>query len=342
MKIKVLKSEKCLCPSCMEEHEVKTVLVEESSFFKEEKICYEANYMLCDNTKELFANEQQLSQNDLNLKNAYRKKHGLLTSEEIVSIRSKYNITQNDLCLLLGWGGKTIARYEGHQIQDKAHDSILKKIDQDPEWFIELLDASNSQFKEATYKRYLTIATAIYEAYQDNYLRKSIEAAYYKYQSAPVMRGNQYLSLDKVIDVIRYFASSKKITDLYKVKLMKLMWYADTLSYRLYGHAITGLVYQALPMGAVPIGHNSIMDLKGVPYEEEDIGEMSAYHFCLKKEESFPALIDEDKKILDMVIEKLGGLSKREIVDFMHRERAYIETKPKDIISFEYAQYLQI
>ena len=342
MKMKVLKSEKCLCPSCMEEHEVKTVLVEESSFFKEEKICYEANYMLCDNTKELFANEQQLSQNDLNLKNAYRKKHGLLTSEEIVSIRSKYNITQNDLCLLLGWGGKTIARYEGHQIQDKAHDSILKKIDQDPEWFIELLDASNSQFKEATYKRYLTIATAIYEAYQDNYLRKSIEAVYYKYQSAPVMRGNQYLSLDKVIDVIRYFASSKKITDLYKVKLMKLMWYADTLSYRLYGHAITGLVYQALPMGAVPIGHNSIMDLKGVPYEEEDIGEMSAYHFCLKKEESFPALTDEDKKILDMVIEKLGGLSKREIVDFMHRERAYIETKPKDIISFEYAQYLQI
>ncbi len=130
MQMKVLKSEKCTCPSCMEEHEVKTVLVDESSVYKDEKVCYKAEYMLCDNTQELFASEQQLSQNDLNLKNAYRKKHGLLTSDEIVSIRSKYNITQSDLCLLLGWGGKTIARYEGHQIQDKAHDSILKKIDQ--------------------------------------------------------------------------------------------------------------------------------------------------------------------------------------------------------------------
>ena len=41
--------------------------------------------------------------------------------------------------MLLGWGGKTITRYESHQVQDKAHDTILKKIDQDPEWFLSLL-----------------------------------------------------------------------------------------------------------------------------------------------------------------------------------------------------------
>lgn len=29
--------------------------------------------------------------------------------------------------MLLGWGGKTITRYESHQVQDKAHDTILKK-----------------------------------------------------------------------------------------------------------------------------------------------------------------------------------------------------------------------
>ena len=67
---------------------------------------------------------------------------------------------------------------------------------------------------------------------------------------------NTGLSLDKVVDVIRYFAASTKITSLYKVKLMKLMWYADALSYKKRGFAITGLVYQALPMGAVPVGHN--------------------------------------------------------------------------------------
>lgn len=44
------------------------------------------------------------------------------------------------LCTLLGWGGKTVTRYESHQVQDKTHDSILKKIDQDPEWFLSLLE----------------------------------------------------------------------------------------------------------------------------------------------------------------------------------------------------------
>lgn len=44
--------------------------------------------------------------------------------------------------------------------------------------------------------------------------------------------GNADLSLDKVVDVIRYFASSKNVTNLYKVKLMKLMWYADVLAYK--------------------------------------------------------------------------------------------------------------
>lgn len=76
------------------------------------------------------------------------------------------------------------------------------------------------------------------------------------------------MSLDKVVDVIRYLATSKKVTNLYKVKLMKLIWYADALSYKKRGFAITGLVYQALLMGVVPVGHNSIIDLKDVPCKE--------------------------------------------------------------------------
>ncbi|MEE0692181.1 MAG: Panacea domain-containing protein [Lachnospiraceae bacterium] len=148
--------------------------------------------------------------------------------------------------------------------------------------------------------------------------------------------------MDKVVDVIRYFASSKNVTNLYKVKLMKLMWYADALAYKKRGFAITGLVYQALPMGAVPVGHSSIIDLKDVPCEEVDIGETSAYHFSLTGEKNFSALSKEEKDILDFVIEKLGKMSKNEMIDFMHKERAYVETAPRDVIQFKYAEYLQI
>lgn len=127
-----------------------------------------------------------------------------------------------------------------------------------------------------SYRRYFETANILYENEQDRYLRKAIKAKYARFQSNQMFQGNAVLSLDKVVDVIRYFATSTAVTSLYKVKLMKLMWYSDALSYKKRGSSITGLVYQALPMGTVPIGHDSIIDLSGVPCEEVDMGETYA------------------------------------------------------------------
>lgn len=342
MNMKIIKSEKRLCSCCMEEHEVKTVLVMEQTTLKNKQVEYKALYSFCDVAKELYMDEQQMQDNDIRLKNAYRRSEGLLTSTEISAIRGKYGISQNDLCVLLGWGGKTITRYESHQVQDKAHDTILKKINKDPEWFLSLLNDARLKLPAASYQKYLEKATALYEENQDAYLRRAIEAVYAKFKGNQMSHGNVELSLDKVVDVIRYFAASQKVTNLYKVKLMKLMWYADALAYRNRGFAITGLVYRALPMGAVPIGHNSIIDLKDVPCEEVDMGETNAYYFSLDGEQVFPALSQEDIDILNCVIGKLGQMSKNEIVEFMHKEQAYIRTAQRDVIQFKYAETLQL
>ncbi len=45
---------------------------------------------------------------------------------------------------------------------------------------------------------------------------------------------------------------------------------------------------------------------------------------------------------MDVVIEELGKMSKNEIINFMHKEQAYVETAPRDIIQFKYAASLQI
>lgn len=342
MNMKIMKSENRLCTCCMEEHEVKTVLVREQATFKNIKVDYDASYLYCDLTEELYMDEQQMQENDMRLKDAYRKAEGLLTSAEISGIRARYGISQSDLCILLGWGRKTITRYENHQVQDRAHDTILKKIANDPEWFLSLLNDAREHLSVESFQRYLDAATILYDEDQDSYLRKAIEASYARFHGNQMFHGNTELCLDKVVAVIRYFAASVKVTSLYKVKLMKLMWYADALSYKIRGFAITGLVYQALPMGAVPVGHNSIIDLKDIPCEEVDIGETNAYHFSLKEADMFSVLSNEDKSILDIVIEKLGSMSKNEIINFMHKERAYIETAPRDVIQFKYAESLQI
>ena len=338
----VINVQKKLCLCCMEEHEVKTVTASETNIFKDVRVEYPARYFYCENADQFFSDENMITENDISMKNAYRKEVGLLTGNEIIDIRCRYGITQSDLCLLLGWGGKTVTRYESHQVQDVAHDTILRKLDEDPEWFLTLLEAVKDKLGKSSYEKYYDAASQLYALDRDEYLKKAIMARYAGFKNAFSLNGNTELSLEKVIDSIRYFANSEKVTTLYKVKLMKLLWYADALSFKRRSRTITGLVYQAMPMGAVPVAHDAIIDFSKINREEIEFGDGTGYHFLPTPNKEYPNLQDEDKKILDDIIGIFGSRSKDEIVRAMHGENAFIETAQHDMIQFKYAEALSI
>lgn len=77
MIMKIINSEEHLCTCCMEKHEVKTVLIQATSTFKNVKVIYKAEYFYCDNAEELYMDEQQFQKNNISLKDAYRKSQGL-------------------------------------------------------------------------------------------------------------------------------------------------------------------------------------------------------------------------------------------------------------------------
>ena len=183
--MKIIKAEKKLCPCCMEEHEVQVVVVQENNVFKGVSVEYNAEYLYCDRTDETYAEEQQISQNDIAMKDAYREKMGLLTSKQIAAIRSRYGISQSDPCLLLGWGGKTITRYESHQVQDIAHDTILRKLDSDPEWFLQLLRAEKDALSQASYSKYTETGAMLFERNHDLYLKSAIMSRYARFLRNP-------------------------------------------------------------------------------------------------------------------------------------------------------------
>ena len=342
MNMKILCRKEQLCSCCMEIHEVKTVQIKENTEFKGVPVVYDARYQYCDRAEELYMEEEQMQENDLAVKDAYRKKLGLLTSGEITDIRKNYGISQNDFCMILGWGGKTITRYEGHQVQDRAHDTILKKISGDPAWFLELLEGTRHRFHEEVYRKYWEKTVEIYEEKQDNYLKRAVEAMYVRFQDDAMCRGNAELSLDKVVDTICYFAASEKTTDLYREKLLRLLWYADAFSYKKRGHAITGLVYQAQPMGAVPVGQECLMDLQSVPGKMVEENGTYTYYFALEKTKKLHALSAEDQEILGTVEKCLGEKSREETAELICSEEAYQKTHPGEIILFQYMDLLKI
>jgi putative zinc finger/helix-turn-helix YgiT family protein len=59
----------------------------------------------------------------------YRKKHGLLSADEIRAIREHFKVTQTDLARLLRLGANTVSRWEsGRNVQTAAMDVLLRLI----------------------------------------------------------------------------------------------------------------------------------------------------------------------------------------------------------------------
>lgn len=59
----------------------------------------------------------------------YRAKYGLLSEEDIRSIRDRFRLTQAELARLLRLGGNTISRWEaGRNIQTASLDVLLRLI----------------------------------------------------------------------------------------------------------------------------------------------------------------------------------------------------------------------
>jgi putative zinc finger/helix-turn-helix YgiT family protein len=335
--MKVIKTEYKLCLSCMEEHAVDFVQINDKRSFKGENVEFTSVSEYCKNSEEVTETEEMIKMNDLALKDAYRKKVKLLTSEEIKNIREKYDVSQKDFSQILEWGMATVTRYENHQVQDRAHDDILRKIKEDPKWFLDLLERSKERLSPKAYRHYSEKAREVFKQKKNQYLIDSIEAIYADYNEK-TMNGGMDLNLKKVVEVINYLAM--KIENLHKVKLMKMLWFADILNFKRTGISITGLVYRALPLGAVPEAHEQIILLDGVCFESIVYGDNIGYKFRTIKEFAVRELNEEEIQVVDEIIHKLGKLSTNEIVEVMHEEDAYKYTQSNGIISYEYAEQL--
>lgn len=338
--MKTIKSEKKLCLVCMEEHEVQTVILEDTEEFKGEEVSFDATYEYCAHTDEYLETEDMIKANSLAMKDAYREKMGLLTSKEIIAIRDKFEVSQKDFSEILDWGRATITRYENHQVQDRAHDDVLRKIDSDPKWFLQMLTRAKGKISDKAYEKYHKAASSEFRRMKNFYLMDSIQALYANFVD-DIITGGVELNLNKVIEIINYYAS--KVSSLHKVKLMKMLWYGDNLSYKRRGTSITGLVYSALPMGAVPEGYEQILDLDGVefeivPYDYDRIG----YKFHPVEGFQIKELSPEEIEVLDAVIAEVGHLNSQEIIDKMHDEEAYKCTDRNCIIPLSHAAKISI
>ena len=333
------------CPLCDKTHEIEERKRTTTIIIKGEEVTYEERFYFCANSDEdenEFETGAMTNENLLNARNAYRVKMGLLTSDEIVAIRENYGLSQVDLAKLLGWGEATISRYESKAIQDEAYDTMLRLIKDNPLQALEFLKKNSEKFSMV--KR-LEIRAKIVEkldSYGKEFLtRQTFEGEYANFEEPSDSNGFTMLDIDKIEAMISYIAES--VNNLFKVKLMKMLWYSDVISFGNNGHSMTGMVYRHEGMGALPVGHYSLMNLENLNVKEEmSCNYDTMLHVYPTPNMDYSVLTNGEKAILDKVIIKFKDYKAKDIVDYMHDERAYKETKNGDIIPFSMAKEIRV
>ena len=114
-----------LCDCCGKSVETKIVEKREVYPIHGEDIAVDTYVMVCTECGMDLFDEELDNATLIKVYNEYRQRHKLLLPEEIKSIREQYGLSQRGFSRLLGWGDKTICRYENGSLQDRAHDTIL-------------------------------------------------------------------------------------------------------------------------------------------------------------------------------------------------------------------------
>lgn len=305
---KLIEKIKVNCPICNKEHFVEKRKRTNKIKIKDKVIEYEEIYLQCPQTNEEeneYVNAEIMDENLQNARDAYRFQNNLLTSKEIKQIRNKYKITQLEMAKLLGVGDVTVTRYE--TIENNIKTVIVK----------ETLNYLNEQEIEAKYV---------------NFLEKNTE------------NGNTSLEINKTEAIINYI--SQNYPHLYKVKLMKLLWYIDSIAYKENKKSLTGLVYTHQKMGALPIAYDELLKLPSIKVEEEIIDKENysvCYHILPNENYKLKVkLTESEKEICDRVINKFKNFTTKELINYMHNEKAYTDTKPNEVIDFSYAKFVEI
>lgn len=113
------------CNRMVEEEQTEVKEIQETYEIKKEMITYTSKVRICKSCGEIVSDDELEDENLTTGYNEYRKKHNLLLPEEIKNIRTKYALSATAFSKLLGFGEKTITRYENGALQDKSQNNYI-------------------------------------------------------------------------------------------------------------------------------------------------------------------------------------------------------------------------
>lgn len=230
---------------------------------------------------------------DLNIKSIdeqYRKEEGLISIDDIQKIMDIYNIGKAPLSLALGFGEITITRYLLGQMPSKEYSDIIKKALSSPNYMIKLLNENADKLGETAYKKAIRAAEKIVGIFcVSDEMLLTISYIFERMQEITP------LALQKIL----YF-----IQGIYMVMFGEPLFKEDCMAW------VHGPVYEQV--------YNLFKDFKYNPIEDN--------RFAIFKER-FVELSEQERKVIDLVINSFGKYSGKVLEIITHNESPWKDAR---------------
>ncbi len=326
-----------ICPNCEKETKIKTVTRVEGIDVRGETIEVEAQCYQCTECGVEFESTQGPDAL-VEAYREYRRRHEMLQPEDILEWRKTYGITQKELSALLGWGGATLSRYENGALQDETHEKMLRMA-MEPHNLLNLIKETPLAFIPEKRDRLIQqLEAAESEAVSIN---RIFEFRLGNYQPDE-FSGYLKLNLAKLQNAILFLCKGGQL----KTKLNKLLFYADFKHFKENAVSITGARYVHLPHGPVPNNYEfffaAMIHSRQIEVDEVQIYQYFGENFVSTIEPDLSIFEPSELKVLAEVKELFKDYTATQIRDFSHQERGYQETPDHGLISYSFAENLQI
>jgi putative zinc finger/helix-turn-helix YgiT family protein len=328
------------CGNCDSEEKVLVIERQETIEVRKEPIEVYAQVAVCENCGEDVPCEQLDDATLEQAYNIYRRKHQLLSPEEIKDIRTKYGLSQRAFARLLGWGEATISRYEAGKLPDKGHNLRLQDY-RSPMVMQQLLVKNGNTLSPVERER---VEESLYKLGEQVFIEGVERMVMLASEQKPsIYNGYRMLDLERLAHLIIYFAEN--IRPLSKTALMKLLFYTDFLHFREYSVSVTGASYAKLPYGPVPDNYKYLLSV----LEDKGYFALELESFRCYEGEVFKPVVKFDPTLfspdelatMKRVTEKLGGKSASDLSQLSHEEDAWKDAEPSSRIPYTFADALR-
>lgn len=300
-------NKKGYCYNCDIEVELKKEKIKTNYSYRGKNFEVEEEVLVCSKCDKEIFNDETLDSSFEKIYNEYLKIYNL-SFARIKEIRKELKLSQDKMSKILNWSKKSIVRYENAEsIPQGEYLNMYITLNENPFYIIKVLERNKIEIGLEEYYKILHELP-----FFDEY--KTINAALY------LLKDNE----------------------LCETSLMKNMFVADFDSFYETGNSITNLEYVHMPFGPVVNNRNKLYNrMIRNDYIEIDIEETST-KFRTNFEYDKNLFTQQELEILKKVKNKLKKYSAATLSNWSHSFKGWKETKNGQVISYEYAKYLDI